>query len=67
MSAQSFLIIKENLELKKELEKYKPIVKKFTFGSERLNMLLSDQWTVFNHVGLGYKPLNKQNLVENLF
>ena len=67
MSAQSSLILNENSELKKELGKYKPIVEKFTFNSERLNMLLRDQQTVFNHIGLGYKPLNKQKSVENFF
>ena len=30
-------------------------------------MLLKDQRAVFNHVGLGYKSLNKQRTVENLF
>ena len=30
-------------------------------------MLLKDQQTVFNHASLGYKPLNKQRTVENLF
>ena len=53
--------------MKKELDKYKSIVKKFTFSSERLNMLLRDQRAMFNHAGLGYKPLNKQRTVENLF
>ena len=30
-------------------------------------MLLKDQQVVFNHAKLGYKPLNKQRTVENLF
>ena len=30
-------------------------------------MLLRDQRAIFNHVGLGYKPLHKQRTVENLF
>ena len=59
-------MLSEHLELKKEIEKYKSIVKKITFSFEELNMLLKDQWTIFNHVELGYKPLNKQRIVENL-
>ena len=59
ISAQSSLILNEYSELKKELKKYKSIIEKFTFSFERLNMLLRDQWTVFNYAGLGYKPLNK--------
>ena len=42
-STQSSLMIDEHGEIKKELEKYKSIVEKFTFSSERLNMLLNDQ------------------------
>ena len=60
-------MIDEKTKIKKELEKYKSIVEKFTFSSERLNMLLKDQQVVFNHVDLGYKPLNKERTVENLF
>ena len=30
-------------------------------------MLLKDQRVVFNRAGLGYKPLNKERTVENLF
>ena len=66
-SAQSSLMLSKHSELKKELEKYKSIVERFTFSSERLNMLLKDQWAVFNRAKLGYKPLNKQRTVENLF
>ena len=53
--------------MKRDLEKYKSIVDKFTFSSERLNMLLKNQRAVFNRAGLGYKPHNKQRTVENLF
>ena len=60
-------MLSEHSELKKKLEKYKSIVEKFTFSSERLNILLKDQRMIFNHAGLGYKPLNKQRMVENLF
>ena len=66
-SAQSSLILSKHLELEKELEKYKSIIERFTFCSERLNMLLKDQRTVFNHARLGYKPHNKQRIVKNLF
>ena len=67
MSAHSSLILNENSESKKELDKYKFIVEKFTFSSKRLNMLLRDQRAIFNSTELGYKLLNKQRTVENLF
>ena len=60
-------MIDEHAKVKKELEKYKSIVDKFTFSSKRLDMLLKNQRVVFNHISLGYKPLNKQRTVENLF
>ena len=52
-------MIEEHVKIKKELEKYKSIVDKFTFSFERLGMLLKDQQAIFNHADLGYKPLNK--------
>ena len=67
MSKHSSLILNEHLELKIELDKYRPIIKKFTFSSKKLNMLLSDQRTVFNHIGLGYKPLNKLKSIKDFF
>ena len=60
-------MIEEHAKIKKELEKFKSIVDKFTFSSKRLDMLLKDQRAVFNHADIGYKPLNKQRTVENLF
>ena len=66
-SAKSSLILSEHSGLKKELKKYKSIIDKFTFNSERLNMLLKDQRAIFKCVELGYKSLNKQRMVENLF
>ena len=58
-SSQSSHMINEHTEIKKELKKYKSIVEKFTFISERLNMLLKDQRAIFNHADLGYKLQNK--------
>ena len=60
-------ITDEHSKVKKELEKYKLIVDKFTFSSERLDMLLNNQRAVFNRAGIGYNPTNKQKVVGNLF
>ena len=60
-------MIDEHSKVKKELEKYKLIVDKFTYSFEILDMLLKNQRAVFNRAGLGYKPSNKQKTVENLF
>ena len=49
-------LLKKNQDLKKEVEKYKPIVKNFTYSSEKLQMILSNQRTIFNKTGLGFKP-----------
>ncbi len=57
----------EKQTLTKELEKYKPLVEKFTYSSEKLNMILNSQRAVFNRAGLGYKPKNKQKLLSNFF
>ena len=66
-STQSSNMIEEHVKTKKELNKYKSIVDKFTFSSERLDMLLKNQWMIFNRTDLGYKPLNKQRTIKNLF
>ena len=46
-------LISENKSLKLDVEKYKPIVDKFTYSSEKLNMILNSQRAVFNKAGLG--------------
>ena len=61
------LLKTEKLNLTKELEKYKPIVEKFTFSSEKLDMILNSQRAVFSKVGLRYKPNNKQKFLKNFF
>ena len=60
-------LISENKSLKLDVEKYKPIVDKFTYSSEKLNMILNSQRAVFNKAGLGYNPNQKQKLVKNFF
>ena len=37
------------------MQKIKPFIEKFTYSSEKLNMLLNNQRAVFNKAGLGYK------------
>ena len=58
---------KENLFLKDELKKVKPFVEKFTYSSEKLNMLLNNQRAVFNKAGLGYNSQKKQKFFKNFF
>ena len=52
-------VSKENQTLKEELKKVKPFVDKFTYSSEKLEMLLNNQRTVFNKAGLGYETQKK--------
>ncbi len=60
-------LVKENLDLKNEVHKYKPIVEKFTQSSEKLNLILSNQRAVFNKAGLGYKTNKQQKYLKNFF
>ena len=59
MTYKILALTSENRILRLELDKYKPIVDKFTYSFERLDMLLKNQLAVFNRAGLGYKPHNK--------
>ena len=65
MTCKISALTSENRNLKLELDKYKPIVDKFTYSSEKLKMILNSQWAMFNHTGLGYKPINKQKYINN--
>ena len=58
-------ITSENINLKLELDRYKPIVDKFTYSYEKLDMILNSQRAVFNRAGLRYKPNDKQKCVNN--
>ena len=57
----------ENAKHKNKLEKIKPFVDKFTYSSEKLNLLLNNQRAVFNKAGLGYKPQKQQKYFKNFF
>ena len=46
----------ENKKLNDELKKIKPFIKKFTYGSKNLHILLNEQRAIFNKTGLGFKP-----------
>ena len=48
-------LLQENKKYNDELEKLKPFVEKFTYSSEKLNMLLNNQRAIFNKAGLGFK------------
>ena len=59
--------MKENLALKDELKKVKPFIEKFTYSSEKLDMLLNNQKAMFNKAGLGYNSKKKQKYFKNFF
>ena len=61
MTCKISALTSENRNLRLELDKYKPIVDKFTY------MILNSQWTVFNRIGLGYNLNNKKKCVNNFF
>ena len=60
-------ILKENQISNEELKKVKPLVEKFTYSSEKLNLLLSNQRAVFDKADLGYKTRKKQKYFKNFF
>ena len=45
----------------------KPFVEKFTYSSEKLNLLLNNQRAVFDKAGLGFRTHKKQKLFKNFF
>ena len=55
LNNENDLLSKENLALKNELKNVKPFVEKFTYSSEKLDMLLNNQRAIFNKAGLEYK------------
>ena len=53
--------------LRDELDKVKPFIEKFTFSSQKLNMILNNQQIVFDKAGLGFRSHYKQKCANNLF
>ncbi|WP_211205653.1 hypothetical protein, partial [Bifidobacterium breve] len=46
----------ENTKLREENVKLKTCLEKFTSGSQKLDLILNSQRTVYNKAGLGYRP-----------
>ena len=67
MTCKILALTSENKNLRLKLDKYKPIVDKFTYSSKKLDMILNSQRAVFNRARLGYNPNNKQKCVNNFF
>ena len=61
------ILFQENLNLKNEIVKLKPIVKKFTLSSNKLNMILKNQKVIYDKASLGYNPLKKQKFLKNIY
>ena len=56
-SKKSFL--EENAKLGKEIENLKLMLEKFTYGSQKLQIILNSQKAIFNKAGIGYNSLRK--------
>ena len=67
MTCKISSLTSENRNLRLELDKYKPIVDKFTYSFKKLDIILNSQQTMFNRAGLGYNLNNKQKCVNNFF
>ena len=57
----------ENIILKEEVEKLKPLVDKLTLSSNKLELILKDQRDSNNKAGIGYNSLNKNGISSNKF
>ena len=62
------MLSNENINLKKEVEKLKPLVYKLTLSSNKLELLLKDQKESNNKVRIGFNFMNKNKIFAlNLF
>ena len=62
------MVSNENINLKKDVEKLKPLVDKLTLSSNMLELLLKDQNGSNNKSKMGYDTLSRiKYLLENLF
>ena len=52
-------LLKENTKLRKEIKILKPIVDKFTLSSQKLQIILNDQKTIFDKIGIDFSTLQK--------
>ena len=57
----------ENINLKKEVEKLKPLVDKLTLSSNKLELILKDHRDSNNKAGIGYNSLNKNGISNTKF
>ena len=56
------MLSNENMNLKKEVEKLKPLVDKLTLSSNKLELLLKNQKESSNKVGIGFNSMNKNGI-----
>ena len=52
-------LMQHNTKLRKVIEILKPIVQKFTFSSEKLQLMLKNQKSIFNNAEIGFNSLRK--------
>ena len=57
----------KNIKLRKELDKLKPFVDRFTLSSQKLDMILGTQQAVFDKAGLGFRSSYKRKTTKNLY
>ena len=60
-------LISKTEGLTKDLEKAKSLLDRFTLSSNRLDMMLKNQWAIFDKAGLGYKTYQKQKSINNIY
>ena len=60
-------MLKENNELKKEVEKLKPLVEKLTLSSNKLELILKDQRISGNKAGIGFNASNSNYISATIF
>ena len=60
-------LVRKNEDISKELVKAKSLVSKFTLSSKQLDLMLSNQRTIFNKAALGFQSYAKQKPVNELY
>ena len=52
-------LVKENEKFKKEIKVLKPMIDKFIFSSQKLQMILNNQKAIFNKTRISFNFLKK--------
>ena len=61
------ILVAKNIDLKKEVEKLKPLVEKLTLSSNKLELILKEQKDSKSKAGIGFNALNAKGISATKF